>query len=301
MKEKAFGGENCLISRDIEYFDVEVPSTQDIPLHSNKKHFRSSTAITVQTHLLNTWMDCIQKGTPLPAVQIHHYLHETGDRNEDIATNGRCAEDTTLDSEHCVEDTTSEKDQGHSTCISMTMCEAEVFDCYHSTDTADDSTSTNAKRPILDSPPFRGALDQQSSSSSSTPARREISLNPTRLMGRSTGYTFLTKIGTTVSKLLGTENKSVLDLDKAKAALKQQPKSHYLKKRYLEMEGGTAVLKLYGDNNTEIMKREKEFASQHHRFPTKSDICKDSQISQIYKQKHIAKELLQSWNITIHI
>ncbi len=118
-----------------------------------------------------------------------------------------------------------------------------------------------------------------------------------------TEYTFQTRTGINLSKLFEKGNKTVIDLDKAKATYKQQPQSQFLKRKYLEIESriSTMILKIYRECNSKIKEWEQSYTSQNNRFPTREDILQNCEIRQRYKEKYIARELLLSWNITIHL
>ena len=111
-----------------------------------------------------------------------------------------------------------------------------------------------------------------------------------------------TKLGAALMKLFGDNDKDTIALDKAKHASKQRLSSKILRTKFQELETkiSTKVLQLYTKCNKEIHEWEKDFISEKSRFPTKSDIYENEPISTRYRQRNIAKELLQSWNISIH-
>ena len=70
---------------------------------------------------------------------------------------------------------------------------------------------------------------------------KKVSIKPLRL--EHTQHKFHTKLATTLGKLF-TNNQTVIDLDKAKFACKQQPQSHLLKTKYKELESRVSVMVL---------------------------------------------------------
>ena len=189
--------------------------------------------------------------------------------------------------------------------ITMTATDTDAFDPI---DTFNEIEEDNPKRPSSVAPES-SAMHSSSDTvfeQTETPVRGGKSLQPMRFVTNksecTSTYEFKTKLGTLLSKLLEKDNQAVINLDKAKHSYKQNPRSKPLKAKYLELESSISalVLQLHGQCDKQIRKWEQIFLTEHMRFPTKVDICKDHTISVKYKQKHMAEELLQYWNITVH-
>ncbi len=203
--------------------------------------------------------------------------------------------------------------------VAMKEAEAEPFElddmevATNENRTSDQDSCTTPKIPLLATPLNIQTCDAAShepntcdaASHEHTPVRRERNLKVCRLNMKSSDseYTFRTKTGIMLSKLFGKRHRTIIDLAKAKAAYKQQPQSQFLKRKYLEFESSTStiVLKIYRECDSKIKEWEQAFISQNKRFPMKEDIYENRQIGHTYKEKRIAKEILLSWNITIHL
>lgn len=242
-----------LPNNNVEFFDIEVPISEGIPLKPYKKYSRSSNVTSISAHLVTKWMECVEKEIVLPVETFHCYNLQ---REDNIHTTH----------------TESEEEEPATLTIAMTMCETDIFDAceqdevFTKTDDGElepvqhsltpgtfdaieqEPVEPKAKRPT-DALPVTPKSNLTNSSTHSppnvttrhdsheqqpshqTPVRKGNSLQPVDLRcPPAKQYAFKTKLGTALSKLLGNDIKDIIDLDKVKLAIKQQPHSRFLQR-----------------------------------------------------------------------
>ena len=237
-----------LTNGDVEFHDITVQRTDAIPPNPSKKFFRSSNTTSITAYLASKWMECVTSKTTLPLVTFHDY-HLHTDEIDSIPF-----------------ETEEEESATESQTIALTIIETEEFEPCEQMDTApllaepENYVANYSPNPIhspADNTLGSGFVEQEPMASHQTPARKRQTLKPVYLQESSTQYTYETKLGNTLCKLFGKNSKESIDIDKAKSATKQQPRSQLLRRKYSEIESKTStmVLQMYGqcDSVTEIL------------------------------------------------
>ena len=299
-------------SGDIEFFDVQLPNSDALPDKPPLFHYRSTNSVTVFAHLADKWKECLESNIALPVHTLHDYDVENRKHSAtflDESEEEECSQNTVISVRIQTNITDDFIRDSHGS-----DHESPQVQKLTSTGTSD-NVQTPMSQPTTPNSPQQHATEEKPTSTAhnstydtQTPKRKVRTLtSPINSMLTSPHtpaeqYTYRTKLGAALAKLFGTNDKDTIALDKAKHASKQQPTSRILKSKFQEMESkaSTKVLQIHSQCDDKVCAWEKLFICEHSRFPNKRDIQENPLICNMYKQRHLTKELLQSWNITIH-
>lgn len=99
------------------------------------------------------------------------------------------------------------------------------------------------------------------------------------------------------------QTSELVEFDKIKHSLNQNPKSRYLISRY---ENSVARIQVILLKEVKVLQNiikdwDKDFFLTHDRLPSNKEYANNNEISQYLKQYKVANKLLQQWGITVHL
>ena len=107
-------------------------------------------------------------------------------------------------------------------------------------------------------------------------------------------------MGKSLAKLFGERDDDIIAFDDIRGSIKL---TQALTQKYnmLESKVSSRVLRLLSEISKEINQWEVDFLTINEALPSSSDVASNPEISSKYRKRHIAQELLRSFNITVHL
>ena len=109
-------------------------------------------------------------------------------------------------------------------------------------------------------------------------------------------------MGKGLAKLFGERDEDIIALDDIRDSMKSKRTQELTQKdNMLESQVSSRVLRLLSEINKEINAWEMDFLTMNKALPSSSDVTSTPEISLKYRKRHLAKELLSSFQITVHV
>ena len=109
-------------------------------------------------------------------------------------------------------------------------------------------------------------------------------------------------MGKGLAKLFEETDDDVIALDDIRDSIKSnRTQALTLKYNTLESKVSSRVLRQLSETSNEINQWEIEFLTMNEALPSSSDVASNPEISSKYRKRHLAQELLRSFNITVHV
>ena len=114
--------------------------------------------------------------------------------------------------------------------------------------------------------------------------------------------TLKTRIGKGLAKLFGEKDDDIIAFDDIRDSIKLK-RTQALTQKYnmLESKVSSRVLRLLSETSKQINEWEMDFLTMNEALPSSSDVASNLEISFKYRKRHLAQELLRSFNITVHV
>ena len=309
----------------IEFYDVSFPTNNSPPNNPTLKNFRSASIIQISAYLKSQWSECIQEKVTLPADTLHL------DKSNSSADENICEDDQEEDAHiHVVSiseietDLFSCKEQAHNTEIHVAskgatsnsepdqQISAETNPLTttlkrHCTGVMGPSTQTDTQEHAQssshthsDTPHSQASQGKRYKTKTHLISSRHTAKTSTPVSAAA--RTLKTKMGKGLAKLFGERDEDIIALDDIRDSMKSK-RAQELTQKYnmLESQVSSRVLRLLSEINKEINAWEMDFLTMNKALPSSSDVTSTPEISLKYRKRHLAKELLSSFQITVHV
>lgn len=291
-----------------------MPPGSEMPNNPSLKHFRSASLPEVVTQINSDWSECIVKDITLPAEIIHNKedILKTQSINLELIPE----EDITQNEDILTDDGSHTSLTGGSEVVIEFYSDPDPFNegtVSHLEMASNQSQCKTPEKPPLKSQKYTHSQTEwltSESSESESPSESPFALvnnEPSTSSSQKTKetpvkkkYIFQTKLGKALVSLFG-ETDDTVEIDQCRNVVKNSKDPKAIRKyKALQALMSTKVVGKYNSCTEFIRSWENDFIAEHNRFPITADIKESPDIYELYKQRHVADELLQSWDISVH-